>query len=509
MRQPTYRELIRRGAAQHGPRTALVCDGRSLTFEEADALGARLARALLARGVMPRSPVGLLVSNSLYSVPCDFACTKANVNRVPLNTRLAAAEQVRMLALAGARTLLYSPDQRERALELAQRTDALEPIALFDGAGASPSLLDDAARQSGSDPEVDARPDDVVLTLFSSGTSGAVKAIQHTHETYCDVSRNILLNLIDVSREDVMLHAASLVHATGTFVLPFWVRGATTVIAPGFSAPDYLELVVRHGVTVINVVPTMLKQLLEQDLERYDLSRLARIIYGASPTPRPLLEQAIERLGRRRFWQYYGQTENTLCLTVLRPEDHLPGRLGSCGQPSLDVELRIVRADGTPCGTGEAGEILVRGGARVGGFVGDAQMRSQTFAEDGWVRTRDVGMIDAEGFVHLLDRSSDMIVTGGFNVYPREVEDALAAHPAVAECAVVGLPDAHWVERVAAAVVLRPGHRAEADALIGHVAGRIASYKKPRSIRFVESLPRTAVGKVARRLVRDLLLTED
>jgi acyl-CoA synthetase (AMP-forming)/AMP-acid ligase II len=300
-----------------------------------------------------------------------------------------------------------------------------------------------------------------------------------------------------------MLHSASLIHASGTFVLPCWLRGAKTVILPGFAPASFLEAIEKYRVTAINLVPTMLQMLLESpDLERRDFSSLERIIYGASPMPRAVIERAIAKFGRHRFWQYYGQTEAPLCLAVLRPEDHQGDLLGACGRPALDVEIQLVDEQGREVPDGEPGEILVRGPTTVAGYFNAPVVTSETFSADGWVHTRDVGLFDDRGYLHLKDRTSDMIISGGYNVYPREVEDALLMHPAVLECAVVGAPDEKWVEAVTAFVALRPGRTAEEAELVDFVASKVASYKKPHRIIFTQDIPKTAVGKLDRKVLR-------
>jgi len=238
------------------------------------------------------------------------------------------------------------------------------------------------------------------------------------------------------------------------------------------------------------------------DLDAHDLSSLRHIIYGASPMPRAVIDRAMAHFGQHRFWQYYGQTEAPLCLAVLRPEDHVGDLLGACGRPSPDVEIRLVDADGAPVPQGEPGEILVRGPMSVAGYFNAPELTAETFDADGWAHTRDVGVFDDRGFLHLRDRTSDMIISGGYNVYPREVEDALLTHPMVLECAVVGAPDPKWVEAVTAFVVLRAGATATEAELIAHVAGQVASYKKPHRVLFADAIPKTAVGKLDRKSLR-------
>ena len=287
---------------------------------------------------------------------------------------------------------------------------------------------------------------------------------------------------------------------------------ARVILLRRFERDAYLARIAEDGITAINMVPTMLGMLLDRPgAAAVADSRLKTIIYGASPMPRPVIERAMAMWGQHRFWQYYGQTECPLTISVLRPEDHVPDLLGAAGRPALDVELRIVDAAGQDVPAGEPGEIAVRAPQRMKGYLDAPALNAETLLPDGWMRTRDIGRICERGYLHLLDRTSDMIVTGGYNVYPREVEDVLAAHPAVAECAVIGLSDPQWVEAVTAVVALRPDHRARAAAepeafteeLRSFAGERLAGYKKPRRVIVVDAIPKTAVGKLNRKALRD------
>jgi acyl-CoA synthetase (AMP-forming)/AMP-acid ligase II len=236
-------------------------------------------------------------------------------------------------------------------------------------------------------------------------------------------------------------------------------------------------------------------------IDSADLSSVETIVYGASPMPRPVLEQALERWGPV-FIQYYGQTEAPLAICSLGKEEHegaSPERLLSCGRPSVECEIRLVDEAGDEA---ETGEIVLRAPFAMAGYT-DPALNAAAFLPGGWLRTRDVGRFDAEGYLTLVDRTSDMIVTGGYNVYPREVEDALAGHPAIAQVAVVGLPDDVWGEAVTAFAVLRDGACPDEAGLIAHAHQRLAGYKAPKSVRFVESIPLSAVGKPLRRALRE------
>lgn len=289
-------ELIRRGARQFASSVAVIGPDVRLTFAEVDDLANRVAAALgLAKG----DRVGLLIGNEPYAPAIGFGCTKAGLVHVPLNTRLALSEHEAMLRLTGARVLVHSAGQAERARALVAATGADLVEAERDLLQAPPAR----------DPQVAIEPDDTLLLVFTSGTTGKLKAVRHTQRTYAAVVANILANLVDPRPGDVMLHAASLIHASGTFVLPFWSRGAASAVLPGFEPAEFLEAIARWRVTHTNVVPTMLAALLQTPgVEEADVSGLRTIVYGASPTPTPLLERALGLWGRRLV-QYYGQTE--------------------------------------------------------------------------------------------------------------------------------------------------------------------------------------------------------
>src|SRR5688500_10557206 len=303
-----------------------------------------------------------------------------------------------------------------------------------------------------------------------------------------------------------MLHAASMIHASGTFVLPYWIRGAAAAILPGFSPAAYVEAIERWRPTALNLVPAMLQMLFQlPGIEQADFSSVKTICYGASPMPRPVLERGLDLWGPV-FVQYYGQTEAPLAIATLSKEDHVgasPERLLSCGRPSVDCEIRLVDEAGAEVPPGEAGEIVLRAPFAMKGYADPA---IAAFLPGRWPRTRDIGRFDDEGYLTLIDRTSDMIVTGGYNVYPREVEDVLSGHPSVSQVAVVGLPDDIWGEAVTAFAVLRDGERGDRGdeaALIAFAREHLAAYKAPKSVRFVPSIPLSAVGKPLRRALRE------
>lgn len=487
-------DMIRLGADRHRSRVAVRFGGEDLTFAQVDALSSRIA-ATLATDAAPGTTLGLLTNNGLFSVPLDFACLKARLTRVPLNARLSLSEQAQMLEGIGVERLIYSDDLADRAAALAGTVTGLTITALTDLVTAS----------AGGDDRfvLLPQPDDIVLALYTSGTSGQLKAVLHSQASYAAIVLNVLGNLVDPRPGDTLLHAASLIHASGTLVLPFWMRGGAAAILPGFVPAEYLAAVERWRPTTLMMVPTMLGMLLDAPEFAADrLQSVDTILYGASPMPRPLIERALAVLGPR-FVQFFGQTEAPLAIATLTREDHLdPARLASCGRPARDCTVRIVDDAGVDLPTGSEGEVIVRAPFRMVGYYRADALNAQTLVPGGWLRTRDIGRIDADGYLTLVDRASDMIVSGGYNVYPKEVEDALLTHAAVAEAAVVGVPSARWGEAVAAFVVIRGG-APDADMLIDHCRTLLAGYKVPKQVEIIDEIPKSAVGKPLRRAIRD------
>jgi len=498
-------DMIERGAQRYANRTAILIGDASLTFAEVDELANRLANALIRLGAEPTRRVGLLVNNGPFSVSMDFACVKAGVIRVPLNARLSLTEHTRMLVAMQVDLLIFGPDLADRAEELKASVSGLMVLGL----GAGPDdfdLLKLARSASDQRPAHRAEPDDVVLALYTSGTTGVLKAAEHTEASFAAVALNILNNLVDPGEGDVMLHAASMIHASGTFVMPFWLRGGTSAILPSFTPAGYLRAIETWKPAVLNLVPTMISMLLDYPGVRPDqFASVRTLIYGASPMPAPLMERALDFFGLRLV-QYYGQTEAPLAIAALSKADHAPEhahRRLACGFPSVDCEVRILTPDGKSVPVGQVGEIAVRAPFLMKGYYGAPELNAEHVLPGGWLKTRDVGRLDADGCLYLLDRLSEMIVSGGYNIYPKEVEDVLASHPEVREAAVVGLPDEKWGEAVTAFVVLRqPDSASEAD-LLKFVRQALAAYKAPKAIHFIDEVPKSPVGKPLRRVLRE------
>jgi acyl-CoA synthetase (AMP-forming)/AMP-acid ligase II len=375
--------------------------------------------------------------------------------------------------------------------------------------GASEDWPDFAAwrdAQSSADPELPAEPEDTALQMYTSGTTGLPKGVELTNRNMLAVINAAELAGFVLGPDDVVLMCMPAFHVAGTNVGLFGVaHGSTVVIMEEFNPAELAGIIPRHGVTFLLLVPAAILLLVERSASgSADFSSVREPCYGASPIAEALVEQARVTFLNARLWQAYGLTEASGGGTILPPEAHDParGKLRSCGRPYPGIELRIVDPLGHTVPTGEVGEIVIRSATVMKGYWNNPAATRAAFFADGWLRTGDAAYMDEEGFVFVHDRVKDMIVSGGENVYPAEVENALFGHPAIADVAVIGVPDPRWGEAVKAIVVLRQGQRAGADEIIAHARQRIAGYKVPKSIDFIDALPRNASGKVLRRTLR-------
>ncbi|PWA10389.1 AMP-dependent synthetase [Pueribacillus theae] len=503
-------ELIKRGAIYYPNHTGVIYEGKKLTFEQVYKNSNRLANALLQLGLQKGDRVAFLLANSLQSVEIDFALLLTGLVRVPLNTRLSENEHSHMIKETDAKALLFTEEFNERANALKQSCEGLRYFCQINGTARESWMInmpEYVLGMSEDEPAVKINESDLATIQYTSGTTGTLKAAVHTQETWTAICNNILTSL-DIQEGDIMLHAAPLTHASGTLVLPHWVSGAANSILSGFNPKEYLEVIHNEKPTTLNLVPTMIVMLLSQpDVEQYSFESVRNIIYGASPMPREALRRGLKLWGPK-FVQYYGQTEAPLILSILNKQDHLgegpeaEERLLSCGRPVPTASVKIVDENDQEVPTRTIGEIAVKSTQMMVGYWKEPELTRETI-KDGWIYTRDMGYLDERGYLFLVDRKSDMIITGGFNVYPREVEEVLYQHPAVVEAAVIGVPDEKWVEAIKAFVVIRSGQTVSEEKIIQFCKERLASYKKPSSVEFIEELPKSAVGKVVRRVLRE------
>lgn len=471
-------------------RTALTHEGRTLSYAALHSRVLRLAHALRARGVRRGDRVAFLGPNHPAFLETFFATGALGAVFVPLNTRLSGPEIAWQLADAGARTLIHSPAHAPVVAQL--RRAGQVDLRVEAEVGPRYEELIDGSVEEPLDETVGG--DDVCLLMYTSGTTGRPKGAMLTHANLTWNAVNVLVDA-DLTADTVALVSAPLFHAAalGMLTLPVLLKGGHCVLVESFDPAEALELLERHGIGVTFGVPTMYERLArEPRWPVADLSRLRILMCGGAPVPAPLIETYAAR--GLAFQQGYGMTEAAPGALYLDAE-HAALKAGSAGVPHFFTDVRVVRPDLTPADTGETGEVLVRGPHVMAGYWQLPDETATAFA-DGWFRTGDAARVDADGFVTIADRLKDMIISGGENIYPAEVESALLAHPDVVECAVIGVPDAHWGEVPRAVVVPREGTAPAPDDVRGFLAGRLAKYKIPKSVVCVSELPRTASGKL-------------
>ncbi|CAG1011841.1 fatty-acyl-CoA synthase [Burkholderiales bacterium] len=494
-------DIARLGAKRHPDKIALIMGERALSYGELNAQVNRLAHGLLALGIAPGDRVGLLAENCLEFVVVVLAAAKVGAFLVPYNFRYSVEEIAYVTANAAPRLLFVGPGYEARATEA---MGALLPEPrLIELCGAGEGSLAALVRGwAETEPAVAVDPESAAMVIYTSGTTGFPKGVLFSHRAYLANHLAIAFEG-DLRGGDVSMVSLPLFHNGGIngMLLPTLLVGATAVITgKGFVATEQLALVARHQVSVVMWVPAMLAMLVNDPrTPSFEVSSLRKIWYGASPISPPVLERARQIFGAG-FYQFYGMCEIGMT-SVLRPEDHTT-RAHNTGREMYCADLRIVDEAGRTVAVGEVGEIL--SAARplgMIGYFGNPEATRETLRE-GWIHTGDLARNEGEGYFTIVDRLKDMIISGGENIYPKEIENQLALHPAVLEAACFGVPDPQWGEAVAAAVVLRPYTRASEDELIAHCAARMAGYKKPKLISFVQELPRNAAGKVLKRVLR-------
>ncbi|TIP30737.1 MAG: long-chain fatty acid--CoA ligase [Mesorhizobium sp.] len=502
--------LVHRSALRYPDRPLWLGDDFVITYADGAKRLNRIANALLARGKQ-HDRVAILSSNRFEAYEVYLAAINAGMTAVPLNPKLHAAEHLFMVEDSQARFVIFSPDYQAVIDEIRDSAPlVLHWICIED---IRPDFLPYAtllAEPNDGTPGVVIEPDDVAWLFYTSGTTGKPKGAMETHRnliTMVQQFRQVLLT--DTDETDVMFHLAPIAHGTASVGLAHLAAGAAQVfpLTRGFEPEKVFEAIERYRVTASFLAPTMVQLLLQSDAWRnYDLRSLKNIIYGGGPMYVEVLKQAIATFGCI-FSQIYGQGEAPMTCAGLHKSDHVLSdpekvrRLGSAGREMPGVMIRVVDEAGHPVQPGVHGEITVRSDLVMKGYWNRPDATVETL-RDGWLHTGDVGYLDEAGYLFITDRIKDMIISGGSNIYPREIEEILLEHPAVAEVSVVGIPDERWGESVKAFVVLRDGIQASDAELIEHCRSRIASYKKPKSIEFIEQLPKSTYGKVLKRELR-------
>ena len=475
-----------RRARMSPQRVAIVYEGREWTYRQLHERATRLAHTLARWGVRHGDRVAYLGPNHPSFLETFFAAGQLGAVFVPLNWRLAVPELDYILTDSGAEVLVYAPEHASTvdALPVRVALPVEEPVL-----GAEPEDLDEP---------VD--PDETCLILYTSGTTGRPKGVMLTHANLTFNSFNLLLD-VDLAGDEVTLVAAPMFHVAALCqtVLPTLLKGGRVLLVSSFDPQQALDLIVRHRVTFLFGVPTMfLTMSRAPGWADADLSSVRSAICGGAPVPHAVID-AYQQRGVT-FMQGYGLTEAAPGVLFLRRDDSVR-KSGSAGTAAFFTDVRLVDPAGMPVPAGQPGEILASGPNIMAGYW-DRPHDTEAALAGGWLHTGDIGVADDEGYIEIRDRTKDMIISGGENIYPAEVEDALYQHPGVAECAVIGVPDQTWGEVGRAIVVLRDGTTAAPEELLEFLTGRIAKYKIPKSVVFTDTLPRTTSGKVVKRELR-------
>jgi long-chain acyl-CoA synthetase len=494
-------EALRRAETLYGGKPAFVDGDHRATYSELGERCRRLAGALQANGVGVGDRVAVLMGNGHRYLECYFALPGMGAVLVPLNNRLALPELCYILEDAGVHTLIADDTHADIARALAEHVKQVVVGAEdYEAtlASAVPAALPVAVGEQ-----------ELAGLFYTGGTTGLAKGVMLSHRNLLANATHITIAL-EYSEREIYLHAAPMFHladGASTYSVT-WVGGCHTFI-PTFDAGTTIEVIERERVTAVLLVPAMLSAITEHPAAATaDLTSLRMVLHGAAPIASTLLRRSIEVMGCS-FAQGYGMTEVAPLATVLSHEEELVNdpRLRSAGREIVGVEVTVRRSDGEPCGIGEVGEVVVRGPNVMRGYWNKPAETAEVLV-DGWYWTRDLGYLDGDGFLFLVDRAKDMIISGGENVYSIEVEDAICKHPAVLEVAVIGVPDDKWGERVHAAIVLRTSTTLSEAELSAHCHRLIAGYKCPRSVEFLDALPRSGAGKILKRDIRDRYWSE-
>lgn len=509
-------EFLTIAAAICPDRTAIVFEGKRYSFSQLNERANRLANALANLGIKKGDRVALVQVNCNQCVETYFATAKLGAIYVPLNFRAKADEYDYMINFAEVNVVLMGDRYVDLINSVRSRLSTIKHFISIESKCDDMLYYEDLIASAPADEvftEVD--DGDTTILMFTAGTTGRPKGVMLSHSSF---STYVLENVTpaDPELEEKNIITVPLYHVAGIQAMMAAVYGGRTLVMERqFDAKEWMELVENEKANRAMMVPTMLKQLIDHaDFAKHDLSSLKVITYGAAPMPLPVIKKALELFPGVSFINAFGQTETASTITTLSPEDHvLTGtqeeidkklkRLASIGKPMADVEMKVVDEEGKELSSGETGEIVARGPRAMTGYWKDEEKTAKTIDKDGWVHTGDMGYVDEDGYFFLGGRATDMIIRAGENISPEDVEHCLRTLSAIDDVAVIGVPDEEWGEQPRAIVVLKKGQTATADEVMEHCRQGLASYKRPRSVVFVDELPRNPMGKVLKRVLRD------
>ncbi|QJI29560.1 AMP-binding protein [Pseudomonas sp. ADAK18] len=496
-------------SACYWPNHPAVIDSRQrLTYAQLEARTNRLASGLLKLGLKPGAHVAILAMNRVELVEAEVAFYKTAMVKVPINARLSPEEIISVLNDSRSEAVITGSKFASALAAYRQALPYLKwVIVLADTGGDIPYA---EVLQMGEEAPLSCDPDDDQLAVlhYTSGSSGVLKAAMLTVGNRKALIRKSLASPVrKAGPDDVMAHVGPITHASGMQIMPLLAVGACNLLIERYDDELLLQTIEQERVTRLFLVPAMVNRLVNfTGVERFDLSSLRLVMYGAAPMAPALVQRAIEVFGPI-LAQGYGAGETCSLVTVLTEQDHLPEdgdvrRLASCGRCYFETDLRVVNEQFEDVRPGEIGEIVVKGPDIMKGYWQAPELTAEVM-RDGYYLTGDLATVDELGYVFIVDRKKEMIISGGFNVYPTEVEQVLYSLPQVFEAAVVGVPDPQWGEAIKAVVVLKAGASLDQEQIIEYCGQHLAGFKKPRSVDFIDELPKNPNGKVVRRLVRD------
>jgi fatty-acyl-CoA synthase len=501
----TTTDLFLRSCTRNPQKTAVVDGKYRYSYSELNDQCNRLASGLSERGIKKGDRVALLAKNCKEFVISYFALPKMGAVFVPLNHRCVARELEYMLSDCEAKALIFETEYSETVGRLKDRLP--QPSSTISIGKPPFAVAEDfegiVSSGKSAEPDVESLEDDECSILYTSGTTGKPKGAVISHRTRVSCTINMLLDG-SVETNGISLPGGPLFHTgtTNIALLPHLAAGATVVLVSQLDPVTMAEVIQKEKVTHLATVPTVLHNMLVAGVfDQYDFSSLRNVYYGASTIPLKDLGKILSLFPNVRFYQGYGQTESTQ-LTVLRPEDQLR-KFGCTGRPHLLVDLRVVDDDDRDIQPGGTGEVITRGPHVMKGYLNLPEANEESF-RNGWFHTGDIARIDGEGFITIVGRKKDMIISGGENIYPREIELVLTTHPKVREATVFGMPDEKWGESVCAAVILKPDETLTEEEVIRYCKENLASYKKPKKVIFCESFPRNTTGKVMKEKMKEI-----
>ncbi len=498
-------------------RDCLVFEGKRQTYDQTNERVNRLANALAGLGVEKGDRIAVLQVNCNQYVESYFAAAKLGDIMVPLNFRANPDELGYMLENAGARVLLVGSRYLDITRAMLPQLPSVKECIAIDSQQPDMLYYEDLVSSSSPDEVFsEIEDEDVTILVYTAGTTGRPKGVPLRHSGFATyVLENVDPPSPDIEERNLL--TVPLYHVAGLQAMLAAIYGGRTLaLMRQFDTREWLETVQRERVTRAMLVPTMLKRVIDDpDFDKYDLGSLTVLTYGAASMPLEVIRKAIELMPRVRFINAFGQTETASTITALGPDDHiidgseeerekkLKRLTSSIGRPLPDVEVKIVDEEqGNELPLGQVGEIIARGPRVMSGYWHDEKKTAEVMTPDGWLRTGDIGWMDDEGYIYLSGRKDDMIIRGGENISPEEVEGVLHSHPKIEEAAVIGVPDPEWGQELAAFVVLKKGEVATEEEIIEYSRSRL-SFKRPRSVTFIDSLPRNPMGKVLRRVLRE------